>query len=128
MGTKARRLLAAVIDHYVLCWVASFIVEILMLAGVGNVPIIITVFLIVYFSLLIFRDCAFKNASIGKKILKLEILREDGTKPQITDLLKRNIMGMFLFPLEALLVVFNDKRIGDVFSKTLIVCKTSPKI
>ena len=50
-----------------------------------------TVSYIVIFAPFFFRDCAFKNASIGKKIMGIEIFTTTWSKPNILHLAKRSL-------------------------------------
>lgn len=63
----------------------------------------------------------FKNTSIGKQIFKLKVAKTDGTNLMIVDVIKRNIPIIILLPVEALLLIINNRRIGDIWAKTSIV-------
>lgn len=56
---------------------------------------------------------------VGKKILKIEILRK-GKKPNFLILLIRG-MCIFLWPIEILLIMFFNKNIGDFIFDTEVV-------
>lgn len=70
----------------------------------------------------LFKDIIFKNASIGKKIMKLEVLNKDYRKPTLIQLILRNIT-FIIWPIEIILVLTINKRIGDIIFKTEVYDK-----
>lgn len=72
--------------------------------------------------LTIFKDVVFKNASIGKKIMKIEIRKEDDKIPPISTVILRNLT-VIIWPLECLLIVMRKKRIGDIICGTKVAEK-----
>ena len=70
----------------------------------------------------LFKDCIFKNASLGKKILGIQIVNiGDKTQPLTIQLIKRNIMFYFIF-IEIIVFFLNSGRtVGDVISNTAVV-------
>ena len=81
-------------------------------------PYSITIYLFAFFILLLTKDCIFKNASIGKLIFKLKVVKNNGTNLMFLDVVKRNLTLTILLPLELALIVLNDCRIGDIWTKT----------
>lgn len=71
-----------------------------------------------YFAVLIYalRDLIFKNSSIFKKALGLEIVKQDGSKPKIYEIILRNIT-LFIWPIDFLFLIKNKNRICDNFFK-----------
>jgi uncharacterized RDD family membrane protein YckC len=68
---------------------------------------------------LVFRDCPFKG-SIGKRILKLDLLTEDGSKNvSVKQSILRNITMLILF-VEIFYFLKNKKRLGDKLAHTKI--------
>lgn len=125
MNNKAERILAAIIDFTISCFLSSVLTGIFTLGEFNVTPLSLTVYLISYVLLLLMRDSVFKNASIGKRIFKLEIAKTDGANVTIVDVLKRNAPLLVLLPVEVFLVMANDRRLGDVWAKTSIVCNIS---
>ena len=70
--------------------------------------------------LILFRDNIFGNASIGKKLLKIKVVKVNGEKINLITSLKRNIL-FFLWPVEILLIITDNKRLGDMWAKTIVV-------
>ncbi len=67
----------------------------------------------------------FWKKTIGKRILKLEILHKDGKKLRMYQLLIRNIMRVVdLVTIVGLLITLfksNNQRLGDIIAKTVVV-------
>jgi len=122
MNCKARRMLAGVIDFYVICLLASIFVGIITLGQFSVTQFSIVIYLVSCFLLLLVKDITFKDASIGKRMLKLKIVRFDGTKVSTVDTIKRNLT-ILLLPIEIVLVLTKNKRIGDIIAKTSVISK-----
>jgi len=121
MDKKIKRLVASVIDFYIICFLSSGVIGIVTLGSFDVTTFTVVTYLILCFLLITLKDCVFKNASIGKKLLKLKVVKNDGTNPQFADLLKRNIPIVILLPIEILVMIISVKRIGDIWSKTEVV-------
>ena len=121
MNDKIKRILAAIIDFYVICFVSSAFICVFTLGEFSITPFSIIVYLTISLLLLLFKDFMFKNTSIGKRIFKLKVAKTDGTNLMIVDVIKRNIPIIILLPVEALLLIINNRRIGDIWAKTSIV-------
>ena len=124
MNDKIKRILAAIIDFYVICFVSSAFICVFTLGEFSITPFSIIVYLTISLLLLLFKDFMFKNTSIGKRIFKLKVVKTDGTNLMIVDVIKRNIPIIILLPVEALLLIINNRRIGDIWAKTSIVYNT----
>jgi len=70
-----------------------------------------------------FKDMILKNKSICKRIFNLEVLTIDDKIPSKFVLFFRN-MTMLIWPIEIVLVLFKNKRIGDIIFKTKVVEKS----
>ena len=121
MNDKIKRVLAAIIDFYIICFLSSAFICVFTLGEFSITPFFIIVYLIISLLLLLFKDFMFKNTSIGKRIFKLKVAKTDGTNLMIVDVIKRNIPIIILLPVEALLLIINNRRIGDIWAKTSIV-------
>lgn len=76
---------------------------------------------LVLYVLFIFRDLMFGNASIGKKICRLQVVSViDEEKAKMSQLILRNIT-CFILPVEVLLILTNNQRLGDMLAKTKVV-------
>ncbi len=121
MNDKIKRILAAIIDFYIICFLSSTFICVFTLGEFSITPFFIIVYLTISLLLLLFKDFMFKNTSIGKRIFKLKVAKTDGTNLMIVDVIKRNIPIIILLPVEALLLIINNRRIGDIWAKTSIV-------
>ena len=121
MKEKIKRILAGIVDFYLACFFSSAIIGFLTLGKFSVTPFTISIYLILYCLLQLFRDLIFENASIGKRIFKLKVVKIDGTKLTIVDMVKRNMPIIVLVPVEVLLILFDNRRIGDIWAKTLVV-------
>ena len=73
MNHRIKRLLAALIDYWIICFVSSAFIFIFTLGKSSVTPLSVTIYLLVVFTLLLTKDFAFKNASIGKRIFNSRI-------------------------------------------------------
>lgn len=122
MSIKAKRLIASFIDFYIVCFIIEAIFYLYVFLSDVKYPSY-NMFLIAFiaaFILLLLRDNIFRNASIGKKILKIKIVKTNDTKLRFIDKIKRNLL-ILLLPLETLLIITDNKRLGDLWAKTIIV-------
>ncbi len=121
MKNKLKRLLAGFIDFYISCLFGTVVFDIVTLGKNKYTFISVSIYTISTLAFLLLKDAIFKNASIGKRIFKLEIAKKDKTKLTIIDVIKRNIPIVILLPAEVLLLIINNRRIGDIWAKTSIV-------
>lgn len=122
---KQKRFLSMLIDFHIIIYVSLvfwdiFCMAVTLIFGISINDLICLAFK--FMLLVMIKDLVFRNASIGKKLLKLEILKDDGTMPHVFELLFRNIL-FIIFPAEIMLALCNDKRIGDMIFKTSVVLK-----
>ena len=60
--------------------------------------------------------------SIGKKIVHIKVVNEDESKANLLQLIIRNIT-ILIWPIEVIIFLLGKRKIGDVISKTMIVCR-----
>ena len=80
----------------------------------------LTVFFFSFLLLLLYKDIIFANASLGKKLLKIKLKSLDEQRLSFLLVLKRTI-PLVLLPVEIVLIILNNKRIGDVWANTIVV-------
>lgn len=120
MSINARRIIAAVIDFYIICFIVTVIsYTLVFLTMYISFHSFVVCFILTYV-LILFRDNIFGNASIGKKLLKIKVVKVNGEKINLITSLKRNIL-FFLWPVEILLIITDNKRLGDMWAKTIVV-------
>lgn len=123
MKIKLKRLVAGYIDFIICCLLGTSISKVITLRNNNFTFISVSIYAISTIIFIILKDIVFKNASIGKWLFKLEIVKTDETKLRFVDIIKRNVLYIILIPLEVLLLIIHDKRIGDLLAKTLVVSK-----
>lgn len=69
------------------------------------------IFLLVFMFICFFKD-VINGQSIGKRIMKIKVVDLNGNKASLFNLIIRNIT-IFIWPVEALLVLLNKERLGD---------------
>lgn len=124
MALNTCRFLADFIDFIASCFVSSMIGFILSW-GEEETPIwILIICFVLFFLTFMFKDHMFHHASLGKKIMEIKIVYDPThEKPtiRILDDLKRALPLFILWPVEALLIITNNQRIGDIWAKTKVV-------
>lgn len=60
--------------------------------------------------------------SIGKKIVHIKVVNADESKANLLQLIIRNIT-ILIWPIEVIILLLGKRKIGDVISKTMIVCR-----
>ena len=121
MSIRSKRLVAVLLDHVVCTYVAGFVPAIILkIVGDDYAVQIVYITLILYAVVVAFKDILFKNASLGKKILGIEVLRKDGTRATARSCVLRNLVFIFLFPVEIILLLNNDERLADKWLDTKV--------
>lgn len=117
---KYKRLMAAFIDN-IICSIPFVVITFcIIFLKLDNQFLSNWLPLIAYYIIFLSKDLVYKNASIGKKILNIRIVNNDGKEPLKKQLIFRNIF-IFLWPIEVILIMINNKKIEDYLFKTSIV-------
>lgn len=97
--------------------------ELLLITGKIDTTVTYYSFVFIYFLV----QEMFWHKTVGKKLLKLEIVHSDGKKLQMYQLILRNVFRIVdVVTMVGLLITpFNSKnqRLGDILSKTVVVAK-----
>lgn len=125
---KIKRLLACYIDFIIFLLFFSIPLEFLNDDFLKNdstdISLFIIVFMIIFLLLFAFKDIITGNRSIGKRILKLYILDENGNICKNKKiLLKRNIRTLELFPMYVFNILQDNKSSGDCKYHTIVESK-----
>lgn len=124
-----KRILAMIIDYLIISLIISLIVHVpLFVYAYISKPELDILFDDTLFTfimglcliLILFKDLLFKNKSIGKKIMGIEIRDNNNKIPSFPILIFRNIT-VIIWPIECLLILLKKNRIGDTIFKTKIV-------
>lgn len=124
MNNKIRRLVSALIDFYIICFLASFSIGIVTNWEFRVTVLSVGIYMLCVFLFVLTKDFAFKNASIGKKLLKLKIIKTDASKYTIIDAVKRTF-SLVLLPIEIVMLIVKDQRLGDIWARTIVVSNNS---
>ncbi len=145
------RTAAAVIDFLIISIAVTIVSVIAFYSFIGNVPferlmdrlisfnfsgIISAVYLIIVFAIIfgyfIINEMVFKGQSIGKKILGLRVIRENGRPISLAQSVIRNLIRFFIdnIGIGIALMFFSKrlKRVGDMAAGTIVVSENSRKI
>lgn len=122
-----KRLLAFFIDYFILCILFAINGGMLLCVDTGLIPQDFTkyvlfcggIILLLIILLFIAKD-AINGQSIGKKLMKIKVVDAHGKTPNIFKLIIRNIT-IYIWPIEAILVLLNKKKLGDRLAGTNIV-------
>ena len=116
----SKRILAFLIDYFasmmILALVGFFSFFDFTNRFLGQIYGIVLIFCVF---IIYFKD-VFAGQSIGKRIMKLKVVCLDNKRPNIIVLIIRNIT-LLIWPIEALLVLLDKPRIGDIIAKTKVV-------
>jgi len=120
---ECKKFWSYVIDFYIyyaILFIGSSIVKNLIMYN-GTINLFRMPLLIVWFILILINDLMLGNRSIGKHMMEIEVVDEDGNIPSAWKLIVRNLIFILLFPIEILSVLIFDKTIGDFILKTKVV-------
>jgi hypothetical protein len=83
------------------------------------IAVTVAIFIPLFYLLFVFKDSLFKNASIGKKIMHIKVISLKGKFGFKAMLIRGSTFLMMA--IELLLIILENKRIGDVWAKTAVV-------
>lgn len=130
-----RRLFAWIIDF----WIIMSVDLLLAFSSVGFnasptvkgiiVPLFSYALIWPLFSITV-KNLVFKNASIGKKLMKIEIVqKEDGRIPTKSKLIGRALFSVFLYYADGIcMLVTGGTSLGDIITKTKVVYSKNSKM
>lgn len=92
------------------------------IAVAADLPILTVVGYVIYFALFLLRDSLFGVQSIGKKVMKYKVVREDGSSiaGDHKASLIRNISLLIPF-VDQIFVLIDKPRLGDGWANTKVV-------
>ena len=119
---RIKRCVSAYLDVMIIGSISQIIIILLTKFDIRKIFENFYAYLLFGLFLFLLKDLVFRNASIGKRALNLEILKSDNTVPSISTLILRNIF-VLLWPIDAILILANKRKIGDIIFKTKVVEK-----
>lgn len=115
-----RRIFAAIIDIWVIAIIFIPVTLYSMIFKTSEVFMVIA--FVIMHSILICKDLLYRNRSVGKRLCKLVIVKDDGGAPSEFQLALRNIFSMFwIVELFMILISKKHKKIGDFICNTKVV-------
>ncbi len=115
-----KRLKALLVDIIILGVLGILILIIFMIVVDKNFLCIYSLTIAIVYSLFFCKD-VINGQSIGKKMLKLQIITEKGKAASLRSLIIRNMIAL-MQPIDALYMINNPgKRLGDIVCKTRVV-------
>ncbi len=115
------RIVAFLIDHVIICVLFSLLGIVEMSVKIEN-ELLWEIYCIVALVPLCsyFIKDIINGQSIGKRIMKIKVVDTNGKKPDLFNLIIRNIT-ILIWPVEALLLLMGKKRLGDRLAKTDVI-------
>ena len=131
-ATVLQRIAAWIIDLIILFFVAIFVmgfsfVSSLFMMNVGFIVGGILSMILIVFVYTIALETAWNGQTVGKKIVKIRVVKENGKSITFTEALIRNIFRIIdnqfvgLVGLILILVTEKKQRIGDLIAKTVVI-------
>jgi uncharacterized RDD family membrane protein YckC len=80
MTDNFKRAIAAFVDFYIILAISSLLVAIVTLGKLTLTTFTTILYLVSCLVLVVSKDFVFKNASVGKRIFNLRVVKEVGTK------------------------------------------------
>ena len=108
------------IDTPILGLIASFFFLIITKGQMELVYTHMPVLMFFQYCLVLFKDIPLTTGSVGKKLVGLKIVNQDGSKPSRVKLFLRNILFP-LMPIDAFIVALTDQKIMDRILKLKVV-------
>ncbi|MGD2247462.1 MAG: RDD family protein [Candidatus Methanofastidiosia archaeon] len=128
------RIVAVIIDYIVIVVIVGILGMIIGFSlvaagrfGVSMVPLILFIG-VVPFLYYTFFEAYMNGQTVGKMLVKIKVVKEDGSPIDIVDALIRNVLRIIdslpvLYLLGLVLIASSDKkqRLGDIVAKTVVV-------
>lgn len=112
-------------------WVAAMLLG--MLGQVGTGIILIVIFFLMWGYFVLF-EMLWDGSSPGKRIMKLRVVNDDFTPVNFSSSLIRNLLrtadimpGCYGFAISTMLFNRDNKRLGDIAAKTVVISTERPK-
>ena len=120
MENRVKRIVSGIIDFYIICILSTVLTALVSLGSLEVSALTVITYFGSFFLMVVFKDLLFNGSSLGKKVFKLRVVKEDGTKLNFVDVLKRSVTLVFT-PVEDVLILVNGKRLGDMWANTQVI-------
>lgn len=120
------RLLAFLLDFLIMASFFIVVIGIFSLAGAETPTFLVWLTAITAFLYRLFAEIFFNGQTVGKSVLKLKVVKIDGTPPSVANYFLRWLLepfDFFIVGLAILLIILTKKgqRLGDVLAGTTVV-------
>lgn len=115
-----KRVFAIMIDYFIIAILVGTISSI--------IPYNQFLFFAITFVLFSIKDIVCRNASIGKKIMKLKVVTKNNEIPPLKSLVLRNVILIFLSAIAIVQLNQSSSHIGDDLTGTKVVSSSEPNI
>lgn len=120
------RMLAFLLDFLIMASFFTVVMVIFSMAGVDTPNFLIWLTVITAFLYRFFAEMFFNGQTVGKSVLKLKVVKVDGTPPSVANYFLRWLLepfDFFILGLAVLLIILTKKgqRLGDVVAGTTVV-------
>lgn len=117
-----KRILAMIIDYFILLLLLEIIIY--LYSYFNNIdPLFLhnDIEIVIALLMLTLKDLTFKNKSIGKKIMNLEIRYKNDKIPSIIVIFIRDYILICTWIINLLLIILKKTTIGDIICNTKVV-------
>lgn len=120
---KTKRIISITIDFFIVSFIGlGLFFMAVELFNITNKELY-NILEFIWMSLLfVIKDLPYREGSLGKKICKLEVLNLNNKRLSNSIKILRNFM-ILIWPVELILLVLFNKRLGDIIFKTKVVEK-----
>ena len=115
-----KRITATIIDYYIIILSSTLFIGIITMGKFSANAVTVALYFVVFIPSVIFKDYVFKDASIGKKLMKIKIVGENGEYATFEMRLLRSITLIFV-PIELIMILTKNKRLGDYLAHTQVI-------
>lgn len=123
MDIKVKRIIAFMIDFLVYGVVWAIFSPVLLVSlypyaiEEHQKPLFVGILIVVGALPMILRDL---GVSLGKRIMKIRVYALNGEPATWTRRLLRNLLIWALLEIEVILLIVNERRLGDIIAKTIV--------
>lgn len=120
------RMLAFLLDILIMFSFIAIVAAILSIPGFDTPDFLIWIVVIIAFLYRFFAEMFFNGQTVGKSVVKIKVVKIDGTPPSVANYLLRWLLepvDFFIVGLAVVLIILNKRgqRLGDMLAGTTVV-------
>ncbi len=120
------RMLAFLLDILIMFSFIFVVAGFLSIPGIDTPDFLIWIMVIIAFLYRLFAEMFFNGQTVGKSVMKIRVVKIDGTPPSVANYFLRWLLepiDFFIVGLAVLLIILNKKgqRLGDMLAGTTVV-------